>query len=77
MQLGDLLSQKANVLYFQKIEKEKDTNFKLNADEKTNPIVVAEREAIEIYNQILKEFPAYPKKGLSALSPGRCPSRHR
>lgn len=62
LQLADLLSEKASVLYYQKIEKEKDSNVKLNANEKANPIVLAEQEAIEIYKQILKEFPQFPKK---------------
>jgi tetratricopeptide (TPR) repeat protein len=62
MQLADLLSEKASVLYYQKIEKEKDSNIKLDAKEKSNPIVVAEQEAIEIYKQIIKEFPSFPKK---------------
>ncbi len=61
MQLGDLLTQKASVLYYQKIEREKDTNIKLSANEKSNPIVNAEQDAIEVYQQVLKEFPTYPK----------------
>jgi TolA-binding protein len=64
LQLGDLLSQKASVLYYQKIEKDKDSNIKLDTKEKSNPIVTAEQEAIEIYKQILKEFPNFPKKDL-------------
>jgi hypothetical protein len=62
LQLGDLLSEKANVLYYEKIEKDKDSNIKLNPNEKANPIVTTEQEAIAIYQQILKEFPSFPHK---------------
>ena len=62
LQLADLLAEKANVLYYQKIEKEKDSNVKLNANEKFNPIVIADQEAIAIYQQILKEFPNFNKR---------------
>ncbi|MGZ3797142.1 MAG: hypothetical protein ACXVB1_12285, partial [Pseudobdellovibrionaceae bacterium] len=62
LQLADLLSERSNVLYYQQMEREKAANLKLDTKQKLNPIVSSLQEAIEIYKQILKEFPKFAKK---------------
>jgi len=62
LQLADLSSEKSNVLYYQQKERDKAADIKLNTKQKLNPIVVAQQEAIAIYQQILKEFPNFAKR---------------
>lgn len=62
LQLADLLSQKSNILYYQQMEKEKGSDLKLTSASKANPIVITQKEAITIYQQILKEFPNFEKR---------------
>ncbi|MGZ3796659.1 MAG: tetratricopeptide repeat protein, partial [Pseudobdellovibrionaceae bacterium] len=54
--------ERSNVLYYQQMEREKAANLKLDTKQKLNPIVSSLQEAIEIYKQILKEFPKFAKK---------------
>lgn len=62
LQLADLLSERSNVLYYQQMERDKAATLKLDTKQKLNPIVSSLQEAIEIYKQILKEFPKFAKK---------------
>ena len=61
MQLGDLMSQKSNVLYYLQMEHDKNTDMKVKETKKFSPVVSAEQEAIAIYQQIIKEFPKFDK----------------
>jgi len=61
MQLGDLLSQKSNVLYYLQMEHDKNTDLKVQESKKFSPVVSAEQEAIAVYQQIFKEFPKFDK----------------
>ncbi len=61
MQLGDLLSQKSNVLYYLQMEHDKNTDLKVTETKKFSPVVATEQEAIGIYQQLVKEFPTFDK----------------
>lgn len=62
MNLGDLLSQKANVLYYVQMEREHSTDLTNKMSKKFSPIVVTSEEAISIYRLLLKEFPKFDKR---------------
>lgn len=62
LQLGDLLSTKAMILYFQKMETDKGMSLQMTEVDKSSPIVEAQLEAIATYKKILKEFPKFDKK---------------
>jgi tetratricopeptide (TPR) repeat protein len=62
LQLGDLLSTKAMILYFQKMEADKGMSLQMTEVDKSSPIVEAQLEAIATYKKILKEFPKFDKK---------------
>jgi tetratricopeptide (TPR) repeat protein len=59
MQLGDMLSQKANVLYYIKMETTKGEAASEEGDKKFKDVVDATKEAISIYEKVLKEFPKF------------------
>lgn len=59
LQLGDLLSEKSTSLYYLQMERDKNTELKVQATKKFSPVVAAEQEAIGIYQQILREFPKF------------------
>jgi hypothetical protein len=61
MQLGDLLTQKSSVLYYLQMEHDKNTDLKVQATKKFSPVIIAQKEAIAVYQQILKEFPKFDK----------------
>jgi hypothetical protein len=64
VQLGDLMSQKALTLYY--IQMERDSKLETASGkarvEDSLPVVAATKEAIEIYQIVLREFPQYPKR---------------
>lgn len=60
MQLGDMLLQKANVLYYIKMETTKGEAANEDGDKKFKDVVDATKESISIYEKILKEFPKFP-----------------
>ncbi|MBC7385292.1 MAG: hypothetical protein H7301_03895 [Cryobacterium sp.] len=56
MELGDLLAQKSNALYYLQMEKRKGVE--VSEDEKAfSPIIQTQKEAIEIYRRIITDFP--------------------
>ncbi len=55
MQLGELLTQKANTLYYIQMETGKGPG-------SSTPIIKAQREAISVFSKVLKEFPSYSKR---------------
>lgn len=57
MQLGDLLAQKSNVLYYIKMESAQGEVSE--ADKKFKEVVDATKEAISIYQKVLAEFPKF------------------
>ncbi|MDH4467108.1 MAG: hypothetical protein QE271_03550 [Bacteriovoracaceae bacterium] len=64
MQLGDLIAQKANVLYYIKMESTSndgppDSPNSDNKDKKFKDVVDATKEAISIYEKVIKEFPKF------------------
>jgi tetratricopeptide (TPR) repeat protein len=61
LQLGDLLQQKSTVLYYLQMEHDKNTDLKVQETKKFSPVVTTERDAIAIYQQILKEFPKFDR----------------
>lgn len=61
LQLADLLSQKATSLYYIQLEREGKDNAAASAA-KDSPVVQAQKEAIEAYRTILKDFPTYAKR---------------
>ncbi len=62
MQLGDLLSQKANVLYYIQMERDQKSDLTAKMAKKFSPIVTTTDEAIGIYKLILKEFPKFDRR---------------
>lgn len=62
VQLGDLLAQKAITLYYVKMENDSKVETSTTKIEEAQPVVVATREAIEVYKTVLHDFPNYPKK---------------
>jgi len=62
MNLGDLLSQKANVLYYIQMEREHSSDLTSKMAKKFSPIVTTTEEAINIYKLLLKEFPKFDKR---------------
>ncbi|PWU19022.1 MAG: hypothetical protein C5B49_06410 [Bdellovibrio sp.] len=62
LQLGDLLAQKSTTLYYMQMERDKNTDLKVQATKKFSPVVVAQKEAISVYEQILREFPKFDKR---------------
>lgn len=63
VQLGDLLSQKALTLYY--VQMERDAKLEGSAKAKvedSQPVVAATKEAIDVYQLVLREFPKYPKR---------------
>ncbi|MBC7397400.1 MAG: hypothetical protein H7333_08150, partial [Bdellovibrionales bacterium] len=62
VQLGDLLSQKAITLYYIKMENDSKVEGSSTRIEEAQPVVVATREAIEVYKTLLRDFPAYPRR---------------
>ena len=63
VQLGDLLAQKATTLYYIQMEKMGKSDVELKAD-KDSPVVQATKEAVAVYQQIIHDFPQYPKRGM-------------
>jgi TolA-binding protein len=61
MQLGDLLSEKSNVLYYLQMEHDKNTDLKVKETRHFSPVVQAQQDAIAIYQQILADFPKFDK----------------
>lgn len=58
MQLGDMLTQKANVQYYIKMESSKGEETE-ESDKKFKDVVDSTKEAVAIYEKILKEFPKF------------------
>jgi TolA-binding protein len=63
MQLGDMLSQKANVLYYIKMEGSQDSDTAQASDgqeeKKFKDVIDATKESISIYEKVIKEFPKF------------------
>ena len=62
LELAEVLSQKANVIYYIKMEKENLSETTTVATKAMDDVVEAQKEAISIYEKILKEFPSFDKK---------------
>lgn len=62
LQLGDLLSQKSTVLYYLQMQRDNKTDTKTMATQKFSPVVIAQQEAITVYQDLLKEFPKFDKR---------------
>lgn len=62
LQLGELISQKASVLYYIMMEREASPDSESKSAKQFDPVIVAKKDAIEIYNKILQEFPNFNKK---------------
>lgn len=62
LQLGDLLAEKSNISYYIQMERDRNTDLKVQASKKFSPVVMAQQEAIGIYKIILKEFPKFDKR---------------
>jgi len=63
LQLGDLLAQKANVMYYIQMEREQGgAEPGAMSLKKFGPVVESQKEAIAIYKKLLEEFPAFEKK---------------
>ncbi len=62
LQLADLLSDRANTLYYIQQEKFKGLDVDLT-DKRFSPVVTAEQEAIAVYKNLLRDFPAFEKRG--------------
>jgi len=58
MQLGDMLTQKANVQYYIKMESTKGEAAE-EGDKKFKDVIDTTKEAVAIYEKILKEFPKF------------------
>ncbi|MBK7963310.1 MAG: hypothetical protein IPK04_20250 [Bdellovibrionales bacterium] len=56
LQLGDLLSTKAMILYFQKMETDKGMSLQMTEVDKSSPIVEAQLEAIRPTRKFLRNF---------------------
>lgn len=66
MQLADLLVQKANVLYYLQMEKRKTVS--LDEHEKAlSPVIFAQKEAIQVYKRVLKDFPKFGNRKRATL----------
>lgn len=59
LQLGNLLTQKSNVLYYLKMESATEEELKDKSGKQFNDVVASTKEAIAIYQKILKEFPKF------------------
>jgi hypothetical protein len=72
MQLGDLLMQKANVLYYIKMEATKGEAGEGDSDKKFRDVIDATKEAVTIYEKVVKEFPKFEgrKRALYAIAVG-------
>lgn len=64
LQLADLLSEKANTLYYIQMEKQKGDVTPLFKDHEISPVITAQKEAIRAYRLILKDFSSFDKKKL-------------
>lgn len=64
VQLGEMISQKAVVLYYIQMEKEKLTSDESSqlGKKATNEIVQIQNEGLEILNKVLEQFPRYGKR---------------
>ena len=62
MQLGDLLAEKSTVLYYLQMQRDNKSDAKTMATQKFSPVVMAQQEAIGVYQQLLKEFPNFDKR---------------
>lgn len=62
LQLGELLSQKASALYYVQMEREGKTDGKQLARNATSPLMETEKEAIEAYKTILKDYPQFDRR---------------
>lgn len=63
LQLGELLSQRANSLYYIEMEKQNKTETTSQYSGRFKAVAVAQREAIDVFQKILKEFPEFNKRG--------------
>jgi hypothetical protein len=63
LQLGQLLSQKANVLYYLQMETENRSDVVATVDvSKFYSVVKAQKEAIEVYERVITDFPDFDKR---------------
>ena len=60
VQLAELLSQKSNALYY--VQKEKDPEASKSTGKGFGPVVEAQKEAIGVYEMLLREFPNFDRK---------------
>lgn len=60
LQLADLISERSNTLYYIQQEKFKGTSIN-PTDQAFSPVITAQKEAIEVYKSILKDFPKFDK----------------
>ena len=65
MQLADLLSQRSNTLYYIQMEKLKKEDSNVAVDKKFSPVIQAQKEAIEVYQQVLHDFPNFSKREIT------------
>jgi hypothetical protein len=60
LQLGELLSDRSNTLYYLQMERQKDDA--AAPDKELSPVIAAQQEAITVYRMILKDFPTFDKR---------------
>lgn len=62
-ELADLLSQKSTALYYIQKERAKDAGGDMAMDDsKAGPVIVAQKEANQVLESILEDFPQYAKR---------------
>jgi hypothetical protein len=61
LQLAQLLSERSNTLYYIQMEKQGAAGTALS-DKDASPVIAAQKEAIAIYQRILKDFPKFDKR---------------
>jgi len=64
LQLGELLAQKANIVYYIKMESNEQSSETITTSlNNFKEVVSNQKEAIAIFNRLLDEFPHFDKKG--------------
>lgn len=62
LQLGELLNQKANSIYYLQMERESRTDQSAMASLKFGSVVRAQKEAVQAFQVIIKDFPKFEKR---------------
>lgn len=62
LQLGELLNQKANSIYYLQMERESRTDQTAMASLKFGSVVRAQKEAVQAFQVIIKDFPKFDKR---------------